>query len=61
MPVIAVVGSVADDVSPVYTQGVTAVFTTNTQPVPFEIAAANTGRNLAFTVENIRRIIAAIK
>lgn len=61
IPVIAVVGSVADDVSPVYTQGVTAVFTTNTQPVPFEIAAANTGRNLAFTVENIRRIIAAIK
>ena len=61
IPVIAVVGSVADDVSPVYTQGVTAVFTTNTHPVPFEIAAANTGRNLAFTVENIRRIIAAIK
>lgn len=61
VPVIAVVGSVADDVSPVYTQGITAVFTTNTQPVPFEIAAANTGRNLAFTVENIRRMIAAIK
>ena len=61
VPVIAVVGSVADDVSLVYTQGVTAVFTTNTQPVPFEIAAANTGRNLAFTVENIRRMIAAIK
>lgn len=61
VPVIAVVGSVADDVSPVYTQGVTAVFTTNTQPVPFEIAAASTGRNLAFTVENIRRMIAAIK
>ena len=61
VPVIAVVGSVADDVSPVYTQGVTAVFTTNTQPVPFEIAAANTGRNLAFTVDNIRRMIAAIK
>ena len=61
VPVIAVVGSVADDVSPVYTQGVTAVFTTNTQPVPFEIAAASTGRNLAFTVENIRLMIAAIK
>ena len=61
VPVIAVVGSVADEVSPVYTQGVTAVFTTNTQPVPFEIAAANTGRNLEFTVENIRRMIAAIK
>ena len=61
VPVIAVVGSVADDVSPVYTQGVTAVFTTNTQPVPFEIAAASTGRNLEFTVENIRRMIAAIK
>lgn len=57
VPVLAVVGSIADDISPVYDQGVTAVFTTNTQPVPFETAAANAHKNLAVTVDNICRII----
>ncbi|MBQ3008489.1 MAG: glycerate kinase, partial [Oscillospiraceae bacterium] len=57
VPVIAVVGSVADDITSVYSQGVTAVFTTNTQPVPFEIAAVNAKDNLRFTVENIARLI----
>jgi len=57
VPVIAVVGSVADDITSVYSQGVTAVFTTNTQPVPFEIAAVNAKDNLRFTMENIARLI----
>lgn len=57
VPVIAVVGSVADDITSVYSQGVTAVFTTNTQPVPFEIAAINAKENLRFTMENIARLI----
>ena len=57
VPVIAVVGSIADDISPVYSHGVTAVFTTNTQPVPFEIAAANAHKNLAVTVDNLGRLI----
>ncbi len=57
VPVVAVVGSVADDITPVYSQGVTAVFTTNTQPVPFEVAAKNAKANLQFTMENIARLI----
>ena len=61
VPVIAVVGSVAGDITPVYSQGVTAIFTTNTQPVPFEIAAANAKTNLKFTTENIARLIGNIK
>ncbi|MBR4035304.1 MAG: glycerate kinase [Oscillospiraceae bacterium] len=57
VPVLVVAGSIADDISAVYKQGVTAVFTTNTQPVPFEIAAANAHKNLATTIDNISRLI----
>ncbi len=57
VPVLAVVGSIADDIFPVYSQGVTAVFTTNTQPVPFETAAANAHKNLTVTMDNICRLI----
>lgn len=57
VPVIAVVGSIADDIADVYSQGVTAVFTTNTQPVPFEIAALNAHSNLAVATDNIARLL----
>ncbi len=56
-PVIAVVGSVADGWESAYNEGVTAVFTTNLQPVPFEIAAQNAHKNLHSTMENIARIL----
>ena len=55
--VIAVVGSVADGWEKAYDEGVTAVFTTNLQPVPFEIAAQNAHKNLKYTMENIVRLI----
>ncbi len=60
-PVIAVVGSVADGWENAYNEGVTAVFTTNLQPVPFEIAAQNSHKNLEYTMENIVRLINIIK
>jgi glycerate kinase len=60
-PVIAVVGSVADGWENAYNEGVTAVFTTNLQPVPFEIAAKNAHKNLESTIENIARLINGIK
>ena len=55
--VIAVVGSVADSWEKAYDEGVTAVFTTNLQPVPFEIAAQYAHKNLEHTVENIARLL----
>ena len=55
--VIAVVGSVADSWQEAYSEGVTAVFTTNLQPVPFEIAAQNAHKNLQHTMENIARLL----
>jgi glycerate kinase len=60
-PVIAVVGSVADGWENAYNEGVTAEFTTNLQPVPFEIAAKNAHKNLESTMENIVRLINIIK
>ena len=60
-PVIAVVGSVADGWENAYNEGVTAVFTTNLQPVPFEIAAKNAHKNLESTMENIARLIKSTK
>ena len=56
-PVIAVVGSVTDGWEKAYDEGVTAVFTTNLQPVPFEVAAKNAHKNLEHTMENISRTL----
>ena len=55
--VIAVVGSVAEGWENAYDEGVTAIFTTNMQPVPFEIAAQNAHKNLHSTMENIARLL----
>ncbi len=60
-PVIAVVGSVADGWQNAYNEGITAVFTTNLQPVPFEIAAKNAHKNLEHTIENISRLLSLQK
>ncbi len=61
IPVIAVVGSAQDGWQAGYNQGLTAVFTTNMEPVPFEQAALNAHRNLEQTVDSIARLIAALK
>ena len=61
VPVIAVVGSARDGYQAGYDQGLTAVFTTNTEPVPFEQAAKNAHRNLEQAVDNIARLITALE
>ena len=61
VPVIAVVGSTQDGYQAGYDQGLTAVFTTNTEPVPFEQAAKNAHRNLEQTVDNIARLVIALE
>ena len=61
VPVIAVVGSALPGYEEAYSQGLTAVFTTNMQPVPFEQAAKEAHGNLEKTVDNIARIIKALK
>lgn len=61
VPVIAVVGSAKEGFEPGYEQGLTAVFTTNTEPVPFEQAAMKAHKNLEKTIDNIARLIKALK
>jgi len=61
VPVIAVVGSAVPGYEEAYSQGLTAVFTTNMQPVPFEQAAACVHENLEKTIDNIARLIKALK
>lgn len=57
VPVIAVVGDVEGDVSAVYSQGVTAVFSTNRRAVPFSEAQCTCREDLDFCLENILRIM----
>ena len=55
VPVIAVPGY-----EDAFEQGLTAVFTTNMQPVPFEQAAKDAHRNLHSTMDNIARLIVTL-
>lgn len=61
VPVIAVVGSVADGFEPAYEQGLTAVFSTNPAPQSMEEATANIYKNLEITLDNIIRTIKVLK
>ncbi len=57
VPVIAVVGGVCDDIESVYEAGVTSVFSINRRPESLDISKHNTKENLAFTMDNIIRIL----
>lgn len=59
VPVIAVVGSMADGFEAAYEQGLTAVFSTNPKPQSMEQAAACACMNLEKTIDNICRLIKA--
>ena len=57
IPVICVVGGAEGDLSAVYEQGVTAVFTINRLPQDFAVSRHLSAQNLAFTMENILRLL----
>lgn len=61
VPVISVVGGAEGDVSGAYEQGVSAVFTINKMPQDFSISKFNSAENLAFAIENILRLLKAVK
>lgn len=60
-PVIAVVGSIADDVSAVYQAGVTAVFSINRAPLAYEQAIPRSKENLFATTQDILRLAEAMQ
>lgn len=55
--VIAVVGTIGQDIDAVYNMGITAIFSINPEPVPFELAKLKSKENLALTMENIVRML----
>ena len=57
VPVIAVVGGVDGDISPVYELGVNSVFTINRMPEDFSVSRYKSKENLSETVDNILRIL----
>lgn len=57
VPVLAIVGDVGDDLNGVYETGVTAVFSTNQQAIPFSEAKKRSERDYRFTVQNLFRLL----
>ncbi|MBB5335393.1 glycerate kinase [Pectinatus brassicae] len=57
IPVIAVVGSIDNDIDAVYDLGVTAIFSINRQPLSFSKSAPHSKNNLYLTMDNIVRLI----
>ena len=59
VPVVAVVGGVRGDMAAIYRCGITAVFPINRQPQPLRESAAHAEENLARTMDDILRLLAA--
>ena len=59
VPVVAVVGQIDQVFEEMYQQGLTAVFSINRAAQPFAESRFHAGENLALTMENIARLLAA--
>ena len=59
VPVVAVVGQIGQGFEEMYQQGLTAVFSINRAAQPFAESRFHAGENLALTMENIVRLLAA--
>lgn len=56
-PVAALVGGSQGDLTPLYDQGVTAVFSINRLPQPLSESGPMAAENLTFTMENVLRLL----
>lgn len=59
VPIVAVVGQIGQGFEEMYQQGLTAVFSINRAAQPFAESRFHAGENLALTMENIARLLAA--
>ncbi len=59
VPLVAVVGDIGDNIEPVYSMGVTAVFSINQVAVDFSISKTRTRSDLAKTMDNLTRFLTA--
>lgn len=55
VPVIAIVGSIGDEIDSIYQAGIVSVFSINRQPLDFEVAKLHTKENLTRTAEALIR------
>lgn len=60
IPVVAIVGTVADDADAAYAEGVSAIFSTNRAGLPFEQLKPRAKSDLARTVYNLMHFIKSI-
>ncbi len=56
VPVIAIVGAIADDIEKVYDEGITAVMSINRAAIDFSVARNYAQSNLAYTVDTLMRL-----
>jgi glycerate kinase len=61
VPVIALVGDIGDAIEGAYDEGLSAVFSINRRPLPFEEAKLQSESNLALTMDNLLRIFVTVK
>ena len=61
VPVIAVVGDIADDIDAAYDEGVTGIFSINRVAVPYKEARLRAESDMALTMGNIVRFIRSVK
>lgn len=61
VPVIAVVGDIADDIDAAYDEGVTGIFSINRVAVPYKEARLRAESDMALTMDNIVHFIKSVK
>lgn len=61
IPVVAIVGSIEENIEPAYDMGLSAVFSINRSPLPYEKAKLCSQQNLAYTMDSILRFYKSIK
>lgn len=60
VPVIAIVGGVDGEISPVYDMGINSVFTINQLPEDFSVSRYKSRENLERTLENVLRVLTVV-
>jgi len=60
IPLIAVVGDICGDISDVYEEGVTAVFSTNREAIPGSEAKKRSREDLVLAVDNLMRLLSSL-
>lgn len=61
IPTIVLAGAIGEGIEPIYHEGVTAIFSINRAPLPFEKARHQSVENLHFMMKNIMQLLCVIE